>query len=72
MLAKYSKGYNKLSWLVKVILAIIPVTAWVNAILYRFSTGHVIAGLLAIPFGPLFWILDLVTVILSGKPSIFA
>lgn len=72
MLAKYSKSYKKLSWLVKVIVAIIPITSWVNAILYRFSTGHVIAGILAIPFGFIFWVLDLITVVLSGKPTIFA
>lgn len=68
----YVKTYNKLNYIIKLILAIIPVTAWINAILYRITGGHVIAGILAIPFGFIFWILDLITVVLSGKPTIFA
>ena len=68
----YVKKYNKLDWIIKVILAVIPVTGWVNAVLYRLAKGHTIAGILAIPLGPIFWVLDLITVILSGKPTIFA
>lgn len=72
MLAGYSKSYKKLNWIIKVILAVIPVTGWVNAVVYRLATGHLIAALLAIPFGPLFWLVDLITVILAGKPTVFA
>ncbi len=68
----YVKSYNKLEWIIKVILAVIPVTGWVNAILYRLGTGHTVAAILAIPFGEIFWILDLITVLLSGKPTICA
>jgi hypothetical protein len=32
----------------------------------------IIAGILAIPFGEIFWIVDLITVIFSGKPTLFA
>lgn len=68
----YKKAYKGLAWIVRLILAIIPVTAWINAILYRFSTGHIIAAILCIPFGGIAWILDLITVIISGAPTVFA
>lgn len=68
----YKKSYNKLSFIIKLILAIIPVTGWINAIIYRLAGGHLIAGILAIPFGEIFWIVDLITVILAGKPTVFA
>ncbi len=68
----YVKTYKGLPWIVRLILAIIPVTGWINAILYRLATGHIIAAILCIPFGFIGWLLDLITVILSGKPTIFA
>jgi hypothetical protein len=68
----YVKAYNGLEWIVKLIIAIIPFTGWINAILYRVAKGHIIAGILAIPFGEIFWIIDLITVIFSGKPTLFA
>lgn len=68
----YVSTYNGLPWIVRLILAIIPFTGWLNAIVYRLANGHLIAGILAIPFGEIFWIVDLITVILNGKPTVFA
>lgn len=68
----YVKGYNGLPWLVKLILAIIPVTGWINAVIYRLAKEHLIAGILCIPFGWLAWVIDLISVILYGKPVVFA
>lgn len=71
-MGEYVKTYDGLQWIVKLILAIIPITGWLNAILYRLAKGHLIAGVLCIFFGWIFWVIDLITVILSGKPVLFA
>lgn len=69
----YLKFYNGLPWIFKLIFAIIPVTAWINAICYRIAKGHVVAGVLCIFFGfNIVWIIDLISVILYGKPVVFA
>lgn len=64
-----SKGdYFGLSWLVSLILAIIPVTSWVCGILTRLKEGKIVAALIRIFFGfNIIWILDLVFMILSHK-----
>lgn len=67
----YVKSYNKLSYIVKLILAIIPITGWINSVLYRIAKGNIIVGVIAI-FIPIFYILDLITVIFTGKPQILA
>ena len=68
----YVKSYNKLEWIIKLIVAIIPITGWINAILYRLGKGNLLGAILAIPFGFVFWVVDLVTVILSGKITVLA
>ena len=65
---EYVSWYEKQDAIVKLIFAIIPVTSWVNAILYRLGKGHMLSGILAIFFGFIFWIIDLVSVLLNGKP----
>ena len=58
--------YFGLSWIVSLILAIIPVTSWICGALTRFSEGKIIAGLIRIIFGfNIVWICDLVLMILS-------
>ena len=54
------KDYFGLDRLVSLILAIIPVTAWVLGILTRFNEGKLIAGVIRIFFGWLVWIPDLI------------
>lgn len=62
-----AKGdYFGLSWLVSVVLAIIPVTSWVCGILTRLSEGKIIAAIIRIFFGfNIIWLCDLILMILS-------
>lgn len=58
--------YFGLTYLVSVILAIIPVTSWICGILTRFSDGKIVAAIVRIFFGfNIIWICDLVLMILS-------
>jgi len=67
-MAKSSKDYFGLGRLVSLILAIIPVTAWICGALTRFKEGKIVAGLIRLIFGfNLVWILDLIFMILSGR-----
>ena len=55
-----------LGYLVSVILAIIPVTAWICGFVTRFLEGKIIAGLIRLIFGfTIVWILDLILMIVS-------
>lgn len=63
-----SRDYFGLSYLVSVILAIIPITSWALGSLTRFKEGKIVAGLIRLIFGwNIVWILDLVCMILSKK-----
>lgn len=54
------------SYIVSVILAIIPFTAWICGIVTRFSEGKIVAGILRIFFGAwILWILDLIFMIVK-------
>ena len=55
--------YFGLSYLISVILAIIPVTAWILGVVTRFKEGKLIAGIIRIFGGWLIWVLDLVCMI---------
>ena len=62
------KDYFGLGRLVSIILAIIPVTAWLLGWLTRFKEGKIIAGILRLLLGwNIIWILDLILMILQGK-----
>ena len=67
-MAKASKDYFGLPWLVSLILAIIPFTSWLCGFLTRFQEGKIIAGLLRLFLGwNIIWILDLLCVLFTGK-----
>lgn len=62
------KDYFGLGYLISVILAIIPVTAWILGAITRISEGKIIAGIIRlIGLGFIIWILDLIFMILSKK-----
>ena len=62
------KDYFGLSRLVSLILAIIPVTAWILGVLTRFQEGKLVAGIIRIFLGGwVLWILDLIFMVLEGK-----
>ncbi len=58
--------YFGLSYIVSLILAIIPVTAWALGVVTRFMEGKIVAGIIRIFGGWLIWILDLIFMI-TGK-----
>lgn len=58
--------YFGLSGLVSLILAIIPVTAWICGALTRFQEGKLVAGLVRLFLGfNIVWILDLIFMVLN-------
>lgn len=68
MAKKSSRDYFGLGRLVSIILAIIPVTAWLCGALTRFSEGKIVAGLIRLIFGfTLVWIVDLVLMITNSR-----
>lgn len=59
------KDYFGLDWIVSLILAIIPITAWICGIITRFQEGKIVAGIIRIFGGWLIWILDLIFMIMN-------
>lgn len=60
--------YFGLSYIVSLILAIIPFTAWICGIITRFSEGKIVAGILRIFFGGwIVWIIDLILMIVNKQ-----
>ena len=67
-MATSKKDYFGLGRIVSIILAIIPVTAWILGAATRFTEGKIVAGIIRLFFGfNLLWILDIVFMVLSGK-----
>ncbi len=67
-MAKTNKDYFGLGRVVSLILAIIPVTAWICGAITRFTEGKIVAGLIRLIFGfNIVWIVDLVLMILNGR-----
>ena len=63
-MAKSHRDYFGLSWVISLILAIIPVTSWICGFITRFGEGKIVAGLIRLIFGfTIVWILDLVFMI---------
>lgn len=67
-MAKTGKDYFGWGRVLSIILAIIPVTAWICGIITRISEGKIVAGILRIFLGFwLVWLIDLVLMILNGR-----
>lgn len=65
-MAKKKSDYFGLSYLVSVILAIIPVTSFVCGFITRLMEGKIVAAILRIIFGwNIIWIIDLILMIVS-------
>ena len=65
-MAKRGGDYFGLSYIVSLILAIIPITAWICGIITRFSEGKIVAGILRIFLGGwIVWLIDLIMMIFS-------
>ncbi|MBQ9728100.1 MAG: hypothetical protein IJV85_00725 [Clostridia bacterium] len=63
MAAKKQKDYFGLDWIVSLILAIIPFTAWICGVVTRIQEGKIVAGVIRIFGGWLIWVLDLISMI---------
>lgn len=60
--------YFGLSWLVSLILAIIPITSLVCGVVTRITEGKIVAGILRLLLGwNIIWIADLICMILNKK-----
>lgn len=58
--------YFGLSYLVSLILAIIPVTSWLCGAITRFQEGKIVAAIIRLVFGfTIVWICDLVLMLFS-------
>ena len=57
--------YFGLEWIVSLVLAIIPVTAWFCGVVTRFQEGKIVAGVIRIFGGWLIWILDLISMLMN-------
>lgn len=67
-MAKKSKDYFGLSYVVSLILAIIPVTSWLCGAITRFQEGKIVAGLIRLIFGfTIVWILDIIFMIVNRQ-----
>lgn len=67
-MAKSRKDYFGLTWIVSLILAIIPVTSWVCGFVTRFMEGKIVAGLIRLIFGfTIVWILDIIFMIIKHQ-----
>lgn len=65
-MAKKSSDYFGLSYLVSLILAIIPFTSWICGAITRFKEGKLVAGILRLLLGwNIIYIVDLVLMIVS-------
>lgn len=66
--AKSRKDYFGLGRLISIILAIIPVTAWLLGAITRLTEGKIVAGLIRlIGGGIVLWIVDMILMITSGR-----
>ncbi len=67
-MAKKSKDYFGMPWLISLIFAIIPVTSWLFGAVTRFQEGKFLAGLLRLLLGwNIIWIIDILCVLFTGK-----
>ena len=67
-MAKKSSDYFGLSYLVSVILAIIPVTSWICGFITRFKEGKLVAGIIRLIFGfTIVWILDIIFMVMNKR-----
>ena len=61
------KDYFGLDYIVSLILAIIPVTAWLCGVVTRFKEEKYVAGIIRIFGGIVIWVLDLIFMVKDRK-----
>lgn len=72
-MAKSSKkGYFGISHIVSIILAIIPITSLICGLITRIQRGKIIGAILNFFIFPLFWLVDLITIIVKNEVTFLA
>lgn len=71
-MAKRQKAYFGLSWIVSVILALIPFTNIILGIVIRVQRKKVIPAIFNLFLAPFFFIIDLITIIINKDLTFFA
>ena len=66
------KRYFGLDWIVCLILAIIPITSVICGIITRVQRGNILGAILNFILCPLFWLLDLITMLVKKDITILA
>lgn len=64
-----TNGYFGLSWIVSVILAVIPFTNILFGIVIRVTKKKYLLAILNFFLAPLFWLVDLISMIINKKIS---
>lgn len=64
MTPKTNKAYLNQEYIIALILAIIPITNIILGFLYRFSKNNLLLAILNLLLAPLFYIIDLISVLL--------
>ena len=72
MAKKRSKGFLGLGQLISIIICIFVPVAWVLGIVERLLRGNIIGAILNIFFGWIFWLVDLITLILHKDITVLA
>ncbi len=67
-----TKRYFGLDWIICLILAIIPVTSIVCGIITRAQRGNIIGAILNFILCPIFYVIDLITMIIARDITILA
>ena len=67
-----SKRYFGLDWIICLVLAIIPVTSVICGIITRVQRGNILGAILNFVVCPVFWVIDLITMILNKDITILA
>ena len=67
-----TKRYFGLSWVVCLILAIIPFTSIICGIVTRIQRGHILGAILNFFLFPIFYIIDIITMFVSKDITVLA
>jgi len=67
MAAKTNKAYLKQSFIISLLLAIFPLTNIILGILFRLGKKHLLLAVLNLLLAPIFYIVDLVSVLLNNN-----
>ena len=71
-MAKGGKAYFGLGYIVSLILAIFPVTSIICGLVTRIQRGQILGAILNIVIAPVFYIIDIITMIVKKDITVLA